>query len=100
MSKHIPEDIILETMEGRAVEAFNNPREIQVDVERYQALLDHPDLSDEQRREILEALWLLVMTFVDLGFSVHPVQKACGQVSENGSEGAEDDGHESMMEPE
>jgi hypothetical protein len=52
---------------------------ITVDVEKYQALLDGSDLSPEQKEEFLQALWLIVVTFVELGFGVHPLQVVCGQ---------------------
>jgi len=50
-----------------------------VDVERYQHLLDDPALSEEQKQQIIEALWSIIVNFVELGFGVHPVQEACGQ---------------------
>lgn len=56
---------------------------LKVDVEKYQAWLDDPALSDEQKGQILEALWKIVLCFVDLGFGVSPLQEACGQLSES-----------------
>lgn len=50
-----------------------------VDVKKYQALLDESGLSDEQKEEFLQALWSMVVTFVELGFGVHPLQEVCGQ---------------------
>jgi hypothetical protein len=50
-----------------------------VDVERYQALLDGSGLSDEQKEEFLQALWSIVVSFVEHGFGVHPLQEICGQ---------------------
>lgn len=52
-----------------------------VDVKKYEALLDDPDLSDAQKEEFLRALWSVVVTFVELGFGVHPLQEVCGQDS-------------------
>ncbi|MFA5581623.1 MAG: hypothetical protein WDA25_06685 [Paracoccaceae bacterium] len=57
-----------------------------VDVERYQAYLDDPGLSNEQKQEFLHALWSIIVTFVDLGFGVHPVQEVCGKDAQNGSD--------------
>lgn len=56
-----------------------------VDVERYQALLDAPGLSDEQKEEFLQALWSIIVSFVELGFGVHPLQEICGQDDQDGT---------------
>ena len=64
----------------------NAPRMLTLDVDRYQKYLDDADLSDAQKQDVLEALWSIIVNFVDLGFGVHPVQRACGQPSEVGSE--------------
>lgn len=53
-----------------------------VDVTKYQELLDDPNLSEAQKEEFLRALWSIVVTFVELGFGVHPLQEVCGQDSE------------------
>jgi hypothetical protein len=49
------------------------------DVERYERYLEDQGLSAEQKRAMLEALWSIIVGFVDLGFGVHPAQSACGQ---------------------
>ena len=59
------------------------------DVSRYEHFLDDQGLSAEQKRAMLEALWSIIVSFVDLGFGVHPVQQACGQ---NGDEESEHSG--------
>lgn len=61
-----------------------------VDVEKYQALLDDPSLSEAQKEEFLRALWSIVVTFVELGFGVHPLQEVCGQDSEDAFPWAKD----------
>ncbi|MFP7673501.1 hypothetical protein ACG74X_09100 [Marivita sp. S0852] len=53
-----------------------------VDVERYQSYLDDTDMTDEQKQAFIEALWSIVVCFVDLGFGVHPLQEVCGQNDE------------------
>ncbi|RWX11387.1 hypothetical protein EHI42_24250 [Rhizobium hidalgonense] len=47
---------------------------VTVDVERYQFWLDGTELSPSQKEEVVQSLWLIVMTFVELGFGIHPVQ--------------------------
>ncbi|MEM6467745.1 MAG: hypothetical protein AAF679_14770 [Pseudomonadota bacterium] len=37
---------------------------------RYAPLLDDPDLTDDQKRECLETLWTLILSFIELGVSV------------------------------
>lgn len=51
-------------------------RVIEVDIERYQEMLDSRVLSDEQKRAFLEALWSVITAFIDLGYGVHPAQHA------------------------
>lgn len=54
---------------------------LKLDVSRYMRLIDDPAIPECQRRQMIEALWPIIVAFVDLGFGVHPVQQACGQVS-------------------
>lgn len=49
---------------------------VSVDWTLYEHHLADADLTDEQKREFLSALWYIVMTFVDLGFGIEPVQQA------------------------
>lgn len=51
-------------------------RVVTVDVKRYEHLLDDPSLTEAQKEEVLQAVWMIVLSFVDLGFNVHPVQQA------------------------
>ncbi|MEP3847440.1 MAG: hypothetical protein ABJM43_19010 [Paracoccaceae bacterium] len=54
---------------------------MKVDVERYQAYLDGSNLSEVEKAEFLQALWQIIVSFVDLGFGVHPLQEVCGKES-------------------
>jgi hypothetical protein len=47
------------------------------------------NLSEVQKREFLEALWSIVIAFVDMGFGVHPVQSVYSDLQE---------GHRDMVE--
>ena len=62
-----------------ALEHITSKPVITVDYEKYAHLLDDPDLSEDQKREFLQAVWNIITNFVDLGFGVHPVQLACGE---------------------
>lgn len=47
-----------------------------LDVEYYQSFLDHEDIPEDKKRELIETLWQIVVSFVDLGFGIHPLQQA------------------------
>lgn len=82
-------DVPLE-LAAKALEGAEKRPVIEVDYERYAHFLDDSDLSEDQKREFLQALWTIIVNFVDLGFGVHPLQQAgqnagqeaCGQVDE------------------
>lgn len=63
-------------------------RMLKVDVERYQSYLDDMDMTQSQKEEFLQAMWLMMVSFVELGFEVHPVQEVCGKLDQNGTERA------------
>lgn len=45
------------------------------DPAEYQRFVEDSDLTPAQQRELLEALWVIIVGFVDLGFGIHPVQQ-------------------------
>ena len=57
-------------------------RVLQVDVGKYQRYLDHANLSEAQKKEVIEALWSIMVSFVELGFGIHPMQEVCGDLPE------------------
>lgn len=64
------------------------PPVLTLDVALYEDCFENSELTDEQKREFLEALWVIIVGFVDLGFDIHPVQQAwqaegCEQIDEN-----------------
>lgn len=59
---------------------------ISLDYELFAHFLDDADLTEDQKREFLEALWSIIIEFVALGFDVHPAQQAqlaCGKLSQS-----------------
>ena len=52
---------------------------LEIDLDHYQSYLDDPDLTADQKTEIVTALWTIIPAFVELGFGVHPAQQACGK---------------------
>ncbi|SEH60592.1 hypothetical protein [Paracoccus alkenifer] len=67
--------------------ASNKPT-LTVDVERYQAYLDGANMTEAQKAEFLQALWMIVVSCVELGFGVHPLQDACGKNAKIGCDSA------------
>lgn len=63
-------------------ETVGTSRTIPFDVSRYLHFIDDHSLSEDQKRQMAEALWVIVMGFVDLGFGIHPAQQACGKLEE------------------
>lgn len=62
-------------------------KSLDVDLDAYKAYLDDPALSDAQKDQIVDALWKIIVCFVDLGFGMSPLQQACGKLEETGDEG-------------
>ena len=63
-----------------------SPPTLMIDCERYDKYLDESDLSDAEKREFLEAFWSMVVSFVDLGIGVHPLQQVTDNTCEQQAE--------------
>ena len=63
-------------------------RLLKVDIERYQSYLDETDMMPAQKEEFLQAMWLIMMSFVELGFEVHPLQEVCGKDGQSDTQSA------------
>jgi hypothetical protein len=46
------------------------------DPEAYRDLIGDCELTEAEQREFLEALWAIMVAFVDMGFRIHPAQEA------------------------
>ena len=62
------------------------PPTLTIDWELYGKYLDESDLPDAEKQEFLETLWSIVVSFVDLGFGVHPAQQVAGKICEKQAE--------------
>jgi hypothetical protein len=71
------------TCELARVKASKPRPTLTLDVEKYQHLLDAPDMSEDQKKELLEALWLFVVSFVDLGFDMQSAEDTCGKAQKS-----------------
>ena len=56
---------------------------LSINWELYSTMLDESDLSDKEKKEFIQILWNIVVTFVDLGFGTEPVQQICEQNDTN-----------------
>ena len=59
-----------------AAEGATGFKPLMLDVELYQRYLDDPSIEDADKRELIETLWSIMVSFVDLGFGIHPAQQA------------------------
>ncbi|MEM8549111.1 MAG: hypothetical protein AAGF46_13210, partial [Pseudomonadota bacterium] len=64
---------IVTPLEGLTLDATS--RRLELDVEAYRYFLEAAGLSPDQEREVIEALWGVIVGFVDLGFGLHPAQQ-------------------------
>jgi len=59
------------------------PPSLTIDWDAYLPFFEDEDISEEDKHALIEALWSITVSFVDLGFGVHPVQQVCGQDQED-----------------
>lgn len=59
---------------------------IAIDYALYEKYLEGSDLSESQKRDFLDALWSIMVSFVDLGFEIHPLQQAQTPCEQNGEQ--------------
>lgn len=55
------------------------PPKLTIDWDAYLPFFEDEDIPEEQKRELIEALWSIMVSFVDLGFGIHPAQQVCGK---------------------
>ena len=55
------------------------PPILKIDYALYQHYLDDSDLNENEKQEFLDTIWSIIVSFVDLGFGVHPVQQVLGE---------------------
>lgn len=52
---------------------------LEFDCALFDDLLNDPETTPEQRRELGETLWAIAVACVDLNIGIHPLQQACEQ---------------------
>jgi hypothetical protein len=45
-------------------------------------------MTQAEKEEFLQALWTIIVGFVEMGFGVHPLQEVCGKDAEGGGKTA------------
>lgn len=55
------------------------PLTLTIDWELYAHHLEHSDLSDNEKEKLIQTLWSIVVSFVDLGFGIAPSQTALSE---------------------
>ena len=71
-------DIVSKDLEDKESTPF---KALTLDVELYQQFLDTSDHSEEQKHQLLEAMWMIMTAFADLGFDLR-TEESCGQNSD------------------
>lgn len=74
---------------GASFDASTKPI-ITVDTEKYAAFLDEAEMTDAEKEKFLQALWEIIVSFVEFGFGVHPLQEVCGKDADGTFQGAQD----------
>lgn len=67
-----------------------SPPCLSIDWELYAAMLEESDMPMDQQKELIEALWSIVVMFVDLGFDLNPVTQICGEPEDVLADGPRD----------
>jgi hypothetical protein len=74
------------TPNGGAAPQSTGAPALSLDWELFGTYLEASDLTDAQKREFIETLWSLVVSFVDLGLGLHPLQLIAGNSCEQRAE--------------
>lgn len=63
-----------ETQSLRIVDRTGEPV-LALDADAYRQYVEDFDLSEDQENELLQAIWTIIVQFVDLGFGIESVQQ-------------------------
>ena len=84
-----------QNLEVKALKEVNTKPKVTVDCEAYAHFLETSDMSEEQKRQFIQALWSVIYGFASLGFGVHRVQeledRPCGQVEKHSRNSTRED---------
>lgn len=52
---------------------------MKLDIQKYTRFVEDFDLSGKQKRELIQAVWQIMESFVDRGWGIHPLQQGSGK---------------------
>lgn len=52
-----------------------------VDFEKYLPYLEDSKIPDSDKLQLIETVYAIMRSLVDIGFDIHPVGEGCGQIS-------------------
>ena len=91
MSDNISYDDILKEFEtAHRAAAGPTASRLAFDKEKYLPELEGTDLSEEQKIEMLQALWSIIEAFVDLGFGANSIHQFFSELAAESSESGMD----------
>ena len=91
MSDSVSYDDILKELEAaRRAAAGSTASRLAFDKEKYLPELEGTDLTEEQKIEMLQALWSIMEAFVDLGFGVNSIHQFFSERAAESSESGTD----------
>ena len=79
--KHRPEETIPEAIEQSPTQPIAVG--LALDPERYRSYLESFEMSQAEQDELLQTLWNILSTFVDIGFGLDSVQNLFSGIIEN-----------------
>jgi len=53
----------------------DKPLTLKLDTEAYLSQLDDWDITEDEKSQLLDALWGVLVSFAEIGFEIHPVQR-------------------------
>ncbi|NKB59161.1 MAG: hypothetical protein GKS00_22770 [Alphaproteobacteria bacterium] len=68
---------------GESDAAVTPPMALTLDVEKYEHFFEGEDLTEDQKCEYLQALWNIIVSFIQLGVEVRPASQDCGKPPES-----------------
>tara|TARA_R110002094_G_scaffold99832_1_gene100093 strand:+ start:1542 stop:1922 length:381 start_codon:yes stop_codon:yes gene_type:complete len=80
-TRHYSNETSNTPIEGREVSQRGSGHAVKFDLEAYMPLLEDTDIPEAEKMELLRALYAIMASFVDLGFSLEA--SPCGKLAEN-----------------
>jgi len=69
-----------------SAESENPIKPPQLDIEKYRPLVSEFEIGEEEQSALLESLWHIMKSFVDMGFGVDSIQILFPEIFENSSD--------------